>query len=460
MPLSRADRLLLTGLLAFNAVLKLLWMGVNDLAHDEPFTIYWSQRPLPELLAMLAEENNPPLHFLITKGWSLLVPFEAAWLRLPSALANVLTVWPLYLLAYRLGSTRMAVTTTVLFTLSNYHYTFAHEVRAYALFTLLATLGLWLLVRGRDRSNGSIRAMLGLSAVNTVLVYTHFFGWLAIGVQLLVVMLPGFHRLRRGSLIGLALTLACFAPYLRIFLLRAGTSMAQGTWLEPPVPEELYNMVWRWSNAPVLAVSFLGLITFACLRGRPPSEAIRIGMLWCLPPLLGMFLVSQWVPLFLDRYLVYAAPGFALLVAASVEGLRLPERTGHALAAVIMAGMAVTFKPWQPGPRQPGRVVAAVEDHCRQGCELQVTPAWYWLNYLAVSDLGALRADQHTLLNGERSVAQGHAGPSGKDLVVVDASGGLEVSDLAWKDQVWMAGYHATDSVEADHKVWVYRFQR
>ena len=107
MPLTRTDGLLIIALVALNATLKLLWLGVNDLAHDEPFTIYWSQQPLQEFFAMLAAENNPPLHFLLTKFRSQLGPFNAAWLRAPSALASALTVWPLYLLAERLGSTRI-----------------------------------------------------------------------------------------------------------------------------------------------------------------------------------------------------------------------------------------------------------------------------------------------------------------------------------------------------------------
>lgn len=457
--MTRTDKLLLFALVALNAALKLLWLGVNDLAHDEPFTIYWSQRPLQEFFAMLAAENNPPLHFLLTKLWSHVGPFNATWLRVPSALASALTVWPLFLLAKRIANTHVALVAALLFTFSNYHYAFAHEVRAYALFTLLATLGFWLLVRGRDKADQGVRAVLGLSALNTLLVYTHFFGWLAIGVQLLVVLLlPSFRQQRRNYLIGLLVTLLWFSPYLRIFLLRAGTSVSQGTWLEPPLAEELYNMVWRWSNAPVLAVAFLLLIGVAVVRDRMRSEAFRLALSWSLLPLLGMFLISQWVPLFLDRYLVYAAPGFALLVALSWDRLQLPQRIGQGMAAALVLGMAFTFRPWEAAPRQPAKVVAAVEAFSAARTDLQVVPAWYWLNYLAVADLEALRTDQRHLLNGERSLADGFLPSPERELIVVYATGGLFE---AWRSQKaeLHAVYNAVDSVEADHKVWVYRYR-
>ena len=32
-------------LLLVNLALKLAWAGVNELAGDEPFTVYWSMRP-------------------------------------------------------------------------------------------------------------------------------------------------------------------------------------------------------------------------------------------------------------------------------------------------------------------------------------------------------------------------------------------------------------------------------
>ena len=171
-----------------------------------------------------------------------------------------------------------------------------------------------------------------------------------------------------------------------------------------------------------------------------------------------MFLISQWVPLFLDRYLVYAAPGFALLVAWSWDRLQLPQRIGQGLAALLVLGMAFTFKPWEAAPRQPSKVVAAVGSYCGDRSDLQVVPAWYWLNYLAVSDLEALRADQQHLLDGERSLAEGFSPSPDHELIVVNATGGLLDARLP-QQALLRAHYNLVDSVEADHKVWVYRYR-
>ncbi len=457
MPPRPSDRVLIIGLLLLNFMLKFSWLGLNELSGDEPFTVYWSQRPLTELFAMLRTENNPPLYFLLIKAWSHLVPFTAAWLRVPSATFSALAVWPLFLLGARLGGRAVGIVTVLLFTFSNYHFGFAHEVRSYALFTLLATTGMWLLVRRASIPNNGRQVMLGLSALNALMVYTHFFGWLAIGMQLLcVLLLPELRPLRRQFLLGMAITAVCYSPYAAIFAERAGTSVSQGTWVEVPPLEELYNMVWRWSNAPVLAVLFTVVIILGLWRSKVRDPGMRLALLWSFAPLLGMFLVSQCVPMFLDRYLVYAAPGYCLLVALTLKAVVQDQRVSMGLSALAVMGMCDTFTPWNDTARHPSKVVEQVNAWCDGKCTIHVIPRWYWLNYQAGADIRSLRNDQSPLLNGEEE----HLGaPQAQSAVVVDAGSALVDPQRSWFHEL-RAKYPTVDSVQADHRVWVFRFHR
>lgn len=467
MPLHRTDRLLLFGLVAVNLVLKLSWLDVTELAHDEPFTVFWSQRPWAELWAMFRTENNPPLYFLLIKAWSAVAPFEAAWLRVPSAVFSALAVWPLFLLARHLGGSGAAVLASMLFTCSNYHYGFAHEVRAYSLFTGLTMTGMWLLMRATQRPGQEMKAMLHLSMLNVALVYTHFFGWLVVGLQgLLVFVLPELRPLRRGFLFGAVLTLCWFLPYGFIFLERMSQSVEQGTWLTPPVPEELYNMVWRWSNAPVLTVVFLALIVVAVGKDRLRSTGLRFALVWAFVPLLGMFAVSFAVPMFLDRYLVYAAPGFALLVALSVVGLFRNERLQAGAIGALGLGLVATFAPWKDSGPNPSQVVKAEQELCAGACSIDVLPRWYWITHLAAEDINSLRrpTDQHLAYfagTGRRSDGQVPSAPMGTmpNAIVIDAGAHLVDPERSWYREL-RAIYPHVDSVQADRKVWVYRFRR
>ncbi len=452
------DRFLLLALISFNLVVKLLWLGVNELAHDEPFTVYWSQQPLSAFWEMLRTENNPPLYFLLIKAWSAVVPFEVTWLRVPSAVFSALAVWPLFLLAKQLSGVRIAIVATLLFTFNNYHYGFAHEVRAYSLFTLLAITGMWLLWRAKNKPNSGMRALLGLSALNVVMVYTHFFGWLAIGVQCLCVLtLPELRHLRRNFLLGVVITLAWFSPYLMVFLGRMSSSVAHGTWLQAPVPEELYNMIWRWSNAPVLAICFLLLILIALMRSRIRESEVRFALIWAFVPLIGMFALSFGAPMFLDRYLVYAAPGFVLLVALSAEAWPGSPRLNKLVAGLAVAGTLVTFNPWKKNARQPSRVVRVVDEWCNDDCTVEIVPPWYFLNYLAGEELDQLKDDHGDLLVSGVFVPDREMAEIMAPTILVDASGDRSYRGIV---DAFRSAYPAVDSVEADHRVWVYRFRR
>ncbi len=445
-------------LVLLNLVLKWCWLGVNELAHDEPFTMYWALRPIGALWTMLGTENNPPLYFLLMKAWGMLVPLDAAWWRIPSATFSALAVWPLYLLTRQLGGARIALVAALLFTFSNYHYGFAHEVRAYALFTLLSVTSMWLLLRN---SEGRMRPWIWLAVVNVLLVYTHFFGWFVIGLQGLCMVLPELRTKWRTYLIALGIAVASYLPYAAIFLSRMGHSMQAGTWLDPPVPEELYNMIWRWSNAPVLAVGFLVVIAVALWRTRAKDLGMRLGLLWTFVPLLGMFAVSFAVPMFLDRYLVYAAPGFTLLVAFALSEVFVDQRMTNVLAFGAVIGMALTVQPWQDNGRHPSKVVAQVEAWSVPQQTVLILPDHYDLTFAYHWDKGSFLSETSI----PAQLAAHHIHPVAGVVPEQDVHGEQLILILSGEDRPAVLGslrarYGTVDAVEADHKVWVYLFRK
>lgn len=460
----RSSRWLLPALVLANLVLKLLWLGRTELAHDEPFTVLNAQRDWTALWALLWTENNPPLHFILTKLWSMLVPLDEAWLRVPSAIFSALVVWPLFRLGTAFGGVRTGAIAALLFTFSNYHYGFAHEVRAYALFTLLATAGVWQLWRISEGRRG---AAVLLALLNIAMVFNHFFGWLMVGLQLLFVLLPNFRAARKPLLFAIGATVLAYLPYVAVFLTRLSTSVSDGTWLTTPEPEELYNMIWRWSNAPVLAVALLLVIGIAAILTRTSTPGMVLGLLWTFVPLVGMFLVSFSVPMFLDRYLVYAAPGFCLLSAIALSTL-LPE--GHFRwipAAVLVAGMAITFTPWKDTGLHPSRVVEQVRKWQEAERPVLIAPdfyadtfAWHLDRELicdpAALELELIERNVFLVSDPDRFVALDSEADA---VILVDAWSALTDPEQRTKQHL-RRHWPMVDSVEADKKVWVYRFSR
>ncbi len=451
--IDRRDRVLLFSLLVLGLLLKLSWLGTNALAHDEPFTVYWALRPWAEFRAMLGSENNPPLYFILMRGWAAVVPLDPAWLRIPSAVFSALVVLPLFLIGKRMQGTVAAVVAALLFTLNDHHFGLAHEVRAYSLFTLLTVCSVLQLHRFL---HGERRAFLWLTVFNILLIYTHFLGWLVVGLQLMLILPFASFRPKLKSWSGMfALLLLAYLPYASIFLQRAGSSISKGTWLITPPLEEVYNMLWRWSNAPMIAVLFLGFVVGMLIKDRFRSQAMVWASIWSFVPLLGLWIVSQWIPLFLDRYLVFAAPGWALLVGFSVG--MLPGRSAWMGATVAVLAMAFTFAPWSKDKHTPELVVERVQElRSKDPCaQVLVVPAWYRLTYRFAQDPELFRSDPAKLKHSNELEP---GDPECGVLILVDAAP-PDAESQQLLEQL-RSTHVIMDSTLASQKVWVKRFVR
>ncbi|QQR86967.1 MAG: glycosyltransferase family 39 protein [Flavobacteriales bacterium] len=466
--MARADRYVLLALLLLNGVLKLCWLGVNELSGDEPFTVFWSQQKTSDLLAMFRDENNPPLYFFLIKWWSAATPYEVPWLRVPSAVFSALAVWPLFLLARKHASLWTAAGACLLLTFCNEHYTYAHEVRAYSLLTLLTISGMWQV--DRMARNGP-RAVLWLALVNTALVYTHFMGWAAIGIQFLCTLLvPEWRAGHKRWFKATAIALVLFLPYGWVFAQRVGTSVAQGTWLTAPAWDEPYSMLWRWSNAPVITVVFIAVVVFGLWKSNMKGTLERLALLWCGVPLAGLFLLSFVVPLYLDRYLVWAAPGFALLVATSLGALAGNRKLVRGSLAVACVGMLLTFTPWKDNGLKPSAVVKQVNEWASAPeALLAFTPEWYVHTMVAGYGVTTFQSEgylERTKAFSQRGVSStkefdpsAHARERDAFVVIVDAGNMLNTSQQDLSAEL-RSLFPTVDSVEATKKVWVYRFRK
>lgn len=451
--IDRRDRVLLFSLLVLGLLLKLSWLGTNALAHDEPFTVYWALRPWAEFRAMLGSENNPPLYFMLMRCWAAVVPLEPAWLRIPSAVFSSLVVLPLFLLGKRMQGSVAAVVATLLFTLNDHHFGLGHEVRAYSLFTLLTVSSVLQLHRFVHDEK---RAVLWLTVLNILLIYTHFLGWLVVGLQLLLILPFASFRPKLKTWAGMfILLLAAYLPYISIFAQRAGSSISKGTWLTTPPVEEVYNMLWRWSNAPMIAVMLLAFVVGMLIKDRFRSQSMVWASLWTFVPLLGLWVVSQWIPLFLDRYLVFAAPGWHLLVAFSIG--MLPGRSAWAGATVAALAMVSTFTPWTKDQYTPELVVQYVEDlrNIDPCAPVLVVPAWYRLTYRFAQDRERFRSEPPNL---EHSHELEPGDPDCHVLILVDAAP-PDAESQQLLEQIRIT-HLIMDSTLASQKVWVKRFRR
>jgi uncharacterized membrane protein len=302
---------------------------------------------------------------------------------LPMVFSSLTAVF-IYLTGKRFLTTRAGVLASLLFTFSGYHLVFAHEARVYSLFALLSVISMFLFLSLRSkRTTGRV---ILLAVVNTLLIYSHFFGFFLILTQLLIALSIGDFRRTCGRkyLLSLALTFLGYTPYLPMLLFRYQLMSTLGSWVQKPVFSDLYTMVWRYSNLPLTTVFFLlllgagtGVYLYRKIRHRrspgPNTEAI---MIWFFVPYLLMFLVSFRQPIFLDRYTVFISTGYYLLVAHSVDLITRSGRVALVFSALAVVLMVIGFTPNVDNKRRIREAVGLVRSAENPATAIVICPSW------------------------------------------------------------------------------------
>lgn len=153
-------------ILLVGTLLRLYTLGARGFWGDEIWTAQASLSQ-PEAILQYYLSYPGPLYFLLGHATLALlgdVPAEFA-LRLPSAIASVLSLVVFLALAYRYAGRAVALVGLLLLAASPYQVWYAQEARFYAVSTLLALLATYALVRALDEpQHNRFWVVFGLSS--------------------------------------------------------------------------------------------------------------------------------------------------------------------------------------------------------------------------------------------------------------------------------------------------------
>ncbi len=419
-------------------VLKGLFLGSNSLGGDEPFSVYHSQQSLSNLFAIFEKENNPPLHFLLLHYWIKLFGISEISVRIPSLIFSAFTVLFIYRIGLRFFNLRVAIISSTIFTFSTYQVLYAHEARAYALMGFLTSVSMFYyleIIHSKIRNKWKL---FWFFLVNTLLIYTHFFGFFILFIQFFFILLQPklLKEFYRFLVLFVLIMLLTYSPYLWMILNRF-SSAAGGTWVTPPSGiNALYEMLRAFSNAPVTAVFTLtgmlaGLVFLIIKRKQNPNRtATRLIFCWFYIPFLFMFGISFWIPMFLDRYLMFVSIGFPLLVAVSTDFIIQNPKFRMLVPAFICLLFIVTVKPDKTNKREVRETVQLVKQLENNETLVLVAPVHFSLNFIYYYDRNLFRLSDTELVRRKLSEQQlycinsleGINYQSAKRIVLVDAA--------------------------------------
>jgi hypothetical protein len=305
-------------------VLRTWNLGGASLWTDEALTALRAQAPLQESLASIVQTGNQtPLYF-----WSLrLFPNSTdALLRLPSALLGLLGIGLMIFVVVRLYHDReMALWAGALLAVNPFHVWLSRTARPYSMIFVLALMVSYfflMLLRG-NRS----RAMWAGFTISSMIAYaTHFTTVALLGAQYVLFAFL-LHQNRRLLRRWIMVQVIAGIPALcwTYFALSHPVGVAS-EWIPKPdlydIPLTLWNMtlgydgVFQWYMVPALMIVTLGLVFGIgyAIADRKPNRTNFYWVWLIVVPLVLVFIMSNVVSIYVDRYFMVFLPALILLM--------------------------------------------------------------------------------------------------------------------------------------------------
>ncbi|MBI1298115.1 DUF2723 domain-containing protein [bacterium] len=360
---------------------RMVGLTEQSLWRDEVDVIRFAVRPISENLSMfISPAQNGPLYYLLLRPWFALVGTTEFALRYTSVLFGVVAVALIWQVARRLmpsaGSRGLAnapLLAALFLAFNPYQLWYSQEGKMYALVVLLTLLSTWSWLEAMR--NGGARRWLRYLLVTSISIYTHLLTALILPMHFVWFLLAWpLNRIRWQGYVG---ALSGFVvPYLPLvwwqwhYLTSLDYETGYGF---TPLTEILRVLLLGHTRGAFVDVAtgwlvpifFLGmaglLVGYQELRSssqdvRPLllniDGRLRMAMItaWLVLPVLLIYGVSLIKPIFVDRYVIWIAPSFALIFALGVQVIRHSGgRWATILALAVVAYIAVfwLWTGWQ-----------------------------------------------------------------------------------------------------------------
>ncbi len=368
-------------LFIINLGLKIIYIASNPVALDEPFTIFYAQPAFLPMLKIHLADNTPPLFDVLLFGWIRFFGISAFSVRFLPMVFSSATVIYVYLLGERIAGKISGLASALIFSFSTFQIYFAHEARAYSLFSLLSAASLYYYFSLDEKSTR--RPFILFIVSNVLLAFTHYFGFIVVGAELAFSFwfIPRHPFAFRKIWLSFITWLALISPLIVFVLRRYHTVRKTGFWVSTPPLDAWYENIRKFSNQPVIAIGFLLLIGIGLVQMFRKSMfrknlSLQILPLWFFGIYTALFVFSFHLPVFLDRYLIFLSVPFYLLIGVSIPAVTSQYRFQVLLLIVIGIAMIATTNLRPGNGRDPIKLSAFVMNKKDSSAAVLISPPW------------------------------------------------------------------------------------
>ncbi|MGE1155938.1 glycosyltransferase family 39 protein [Pseudomonas kitaguniensis] len=352
---ARMTSVLVAFILIVGTVVRFHAIDTSGAWTDEAFSLLLSAMAPAEILFHTVRDVHPPLYYLILHGWIQLFGDSVHAARFLSAVLGVVSVALAMWLMRLLSSRRAMLLGGLLVALLPIAVRYSQEVRMYALHATLmlgATIALvYWLKNSRSRWPLVFYCLLMVAGL-----YTHYFTVVcAFAHWLYLALLTRTHGEEKRYLLRPAwwvtnlIIATLFIPWLPSLIQQLRYSGFD--WILPLTWEFVAGTVWKFLNFSdgsehslivLFALPFMLIVmsVFIVVKGEEQKDKFLFLVTYAWSPIVLIVIVSFIKPMFVERYFVFAALAYPMIVAVLLDMLI----ARHKIAFLTLLGLIVLLE--------------------------------------------------------------------------------------------------------------------
>ena len=298
---------------------------------------------------------HPPLHYLILRIWSNLVPLSEISARSISVLLGAATVFTTYLVAKKFFEQKTALIASILIATSPLHIYYSQETRMYILAAFLVSLSVYFFISIIDKD--SIANWTGFIVSTSLMLYSDYLPYLMIPVYFLYLILFRGKIAKstfRGFIPAFLLILILISPWLLILphQLKVGLSATEASpaWAQVVGSPSLTSFIITFvkftigrisnNNNSIYFLTFLPAALFVVLmfvlslfRLSPKRSFL---FMWFFIPIVSAFLIAYFIPVYAYFRFIFVLPAFYLIWASAINTVNIKKLLTPLLLSALL----------------------------------------------------------------------------------------------------------------------------
>jgi mannosyltransferase len=337
--------------------LRIYKLSSHDLWYDEVASSYIAQKPTE----LIPYDKTPPLYYLFLHFWTKFFGSGEFHLRFLSVIFGVAAVFMLYRLGKLLFDKKVGLISAFLLALSPIHIWYSQEARAYTLSVLAVIVSVKFFILALRKNRTILWILFAISSAVS-LYSSYYYLFIMPGELILLLSVKKYRCLINKWVICKLFILVSFLPLLKPFLNQV-KSIKHSFWIEPTtlrsvfVSFENFNVgynagerVYFFSTILFLVLLIRGAIY--CLRHCKDNLIILLS--FSFVPISVIFLISKWIPVYIDRQLILYAPFYYMVIAIGIASIRGKFIIKAMIIALIFSLSATAlynyFSDFMPSP--------------------------------------------------------------------------------------------------------------